>query len=150
MSGPSDLFWLDDLNCNGSENHLALCPHSGVGVENCGSGEHVKLRCRGIGDNRLDGKIRFSKNNILEINFDNEWRGVCDDNFSANAGKVACKQLGGEFISFKTGVQGPSDIFWLDDLLCVGNETSIDQCSHATVGEENCGTDEHVQLFCVF
>ena len=37
--------WLDDLQCNGSDSSLHLCPHQGVGLHNCGYHEGAGVIC---------------------------------------------------------------------------------------------------------
>ena len=37
--------WLDDLQCDGSESALHLCPHRGVGLHNCGHLEDAGVIC---------------------------------------------------------------------------------------------------------
>lgn len=37
---------------------------------------------------------------------------------------------------------------WLDQVMCFGNETSIDQCNHWNWGEHNCNHTEDVALHC--
>ena len=37
----------------------------------------------------------------------------------------------------------------LDDVNCVGNETSLADCRHAGWGEHNCGHHEDVSIACV-
>ena len=37
--------WLDDVNCVGDEASLNLCPHSGLGVHNCGHHEDAGVSC---------------------------------------------------------------------------------------------------------
>ncbi|MCR9203081.1 MAG: scavenger receptor cysteine-rich domain-containing protein [Halobacteriovoraceae bacterium] len=87
-------------------------------------------------------------NGFLEVHLNGEWKGVCDDSFDRNDAEVACRQLGGTYVSYSTGVSGSSDDFWLDDLSCTGDEQFLSQCSHAGVGTENCGSGEHVQVTC--
>ena len=41
-----DAFWLDDLNCTGSEANLFACLHSTVGVENCTTTDNIRLVCQ--------------------------------------------------------------------------------------------------------
>ena len=42
--------WLDDLKCNGSEQNLISCSHSGLGNENCGHGEDAGVECSSTGN----------------------------------------------------------------------------------------------------
>jgi hypothetical protein len=48
-TGPSSLFWLDDLSCTGEESRLADCRNAGWGNENCSIGEHVRIICSNTG-----------------------------------------------------------------------------------------------------
>ena len=41
----TDDFWLDDVECTGSESSIAHCPHNGWGNENCSRGEAAKVIC---------------------------------------------------------------------------------------------------------
>lgn len=38
---------------------------------------------------------------------------------------------------------------WLDDVKCIGNETSIDECIHLGWGSHNCGHQEDVSVNCL-
>ena len=40
-------FWLDNLNCSGTESQLGLCPHNGWGIHNCGAREAASVFCTG-------------------------------------------------------------------------------------------------------
>ena len=44
-SASSDEFWLDDVQCMGTEASIAECPHNGWGKENCGTSEAAKVIC---------------------------------------------------------------------------------------------------------
>lgn len=37
--------WLNDLKCVGRETNVFDCPHSGLGVHNCGHSEDVGVKC---------------------------------------------------------------------------------------------------------
>ena len=37
--------WLDDVQCDGSERFLHLCPHQVVGLHNCGHHEDAGVIC---------------------------------------------------------------------------------------------------------
>lgn len=43
--GPNDFFWLDDVNCDGTEEALTMCDNHGWGIENCGTTEWISLTC---------------------------------------------------------------------------------------------------------
>ncbi len=101
----------------------------------------------------------------LEVHYDGEWRGVCDDYFTDDDAKVACGQLNyanPEFAKTLLKLDGPSLIdpsgsdnktnneFWLDDLLCAGDETKLIDCPRNgnDLGEHNCRSSEHVGVIC--
>ena len=41
----SGTIWLDNMHCNGSEEDISHCQHSGWGVHNCGHYEDVSINC---------------------------------------------------------------------------------------------------------
>ena len=41
-----------------------------------------------------------------------------------------------------------SGVIWLDDVVCYGNETSIDDCRHQPIGTSNCRHGEDVAIAC--
>ena len=108
----------------------------------------------------------------LEVYYSSEWRGVCDDYFTGKDAKVACGQLkatGGqhsdyepEFAKTMLRLDGPSLIdpeggdyktnnkFWLDDLLCRGDETKLIDCPRNgnDFGQHNCRSFEHAGVIC--
>jgi hypothetical protein len=45
VTGTTDLFWLDELRCTGSESSLVDCARSEWGVEDCSSTESVQVVC---------------------------------------------------------------------------------------------------------
>ena len=101
----------------------------------------------------------------LEVHYDGEWRGVCDDYFTDDDAEVACRQLtydNPEFAKTLLKLDGPSLIdpsmsdrktnnkFWLDDLLCAGKEDKLIDCPRNgnDFGEHNCRSSEHVGVIC--
>lgn len=87
----------------------------------------------------------------LDVHIQGEWRPVCDDKWDIKDAKVACRQLG-YADALKSGgkAKGPftNDDFWLDDLNCIGNETSLCNCSSSGIGNENCGAIEVAYVAC--
>ena len=105
----------------------------------------------------------------LEVHHSGDWRGVCDDYFTDDEAEIACKQLkatGGqhsdympEFAKTLLKLDGYSHDFWLDDLVCVGDEDKLSECPRAGDpniphtdpnywGNENCRSFEHAGVVC--
>lgn len=91
--------------------------------------------------------VRIGSNGILELQYNEEWRGVCDDNFDASDAEVACRMMGKQLARFSTSVSGTGR-FWLDDLSCRGSEASLFDCGHRGMGSHDCGSTEHVAVEC--
>lgn len=41
----SGQIWLDDVQCDGTETNIDLCPHNGWGVHNCQHRDDVAVSC---------------------------------------------------------------------------------------------------------
>lgn len=87
----------------------------------------------------------------LEVFYQGVWGTVCDDDFSYADAHVVCQELGFSGTNTYWGNArygmgyGP---IWLDDVACVGNESSIANCSHNPVGIHNCNHREDVSVSC--
>ncbi|XP_043866150.1 uncharacterized protein LOC6586608 isoform X5 [Drosophila mojavensis] len=105
--------------------------------------------CKAPIEYRLEGG-RSSLEGRLEVKYHGVWGSVCDDDFNVRAAQVACNSLGyyGE-AKIEKNIFGPgSGPIWLDQVMCQGNETSIDLCRHWNWGEHNCNHTEDVSLRC--
>ena len=87
----------------------------------------------------------------MEVSINGIWGSVCDDHWSLEDAKVVCGMLGlpqataatlGK--SFGRGT-GP---VWLDDVKCVGNETSLMFCPKADLGVKDCAHFEDAGVVC--
>ncbi|XP_016973150.1 uncharacterized protein LOC108040261 isoform X3 [Drosophila rhopaloa] len=98
---------------------------------------------------RLEGG-RGSNEGRLEVKYHGVWGSVCDDDFNQKSAQVACNSM---------GFYGPAKIeknifgigngpIWLDQVMCFGNETSLENCNHWNWGEHNCNHTEDVALHC--
>ncbi|XP_030239469.1 uncharacterized protein LOC108651696 isoform X1 [Drosophila navojoa] len=105
--------------------------------------------CKAPIEYRLEGG-RSSLEGRLEVKYHGVWGSVCDDDFNVRAAQVACNSLGyyGE-AKIEKNIFGPgSGPIWLDQVMCLGNETSIDLCRHWNWGEHHCNHTEDVSLRC--
>ncbi|XP_033158156.1 uncharacterized protein LOC117139728 isoform X2 [Drosophila mauritiana] len=98
---------------------------------------------------RLEGG-RNSNEGRLEVKHHGVWGSVCDDDFNLKSAQVACNSMGffGPAKIEKNIFGNSNGPIWLDQVMCFGNETSIDQCNHWNWGEHNCNHTEDVALHC--
>ena len=99
---------------------------------------------------RLVGGSSIAEGRV-EVLHNGVWGTVCDDYWGINDANVVCRELGYLFAKsalkmahFGQG-KGPT---WLNDVACVGSESSISDCSHAGWGVENCGHSEDASVIC--
>ncbi|KTF96226.1 hypothetical protein cypCar_00003601 [Cyprinus carpio] len=96
------------------------------------------------GNNDCSGRV--------EILYNGQWGTVCDDDWDMKDAAVVCRQMGcGTAVSAQTSAhfgQGSGPI-WLDDVRCSGSESSLTQCSHPTIGTNNCGHSEDAGVVCL-
>nr|CAD7443944.1 unnamed protein product [Timema bartmani] len=87
----------------------------------------------------------------IEVRHHDVWGTVCDDDFTETAASVICRSLkfGGPAEARKNGAFGSGvGQIWLDQLLCVGNESSLGECLHSDWGQHNCRHDEDAAVVC--
>ena len=76
---------------------------------------------------------------------------MCDDHWSIANADVVCRevQCGTVLEAKKAAAFGQGkDGIWLDDVQCTGLETSILNCPHRELGENNCGHSEDAGVVC--
>jgi len=95
MDGTGEI-WLDDIECNGTEDRLIECLNGGLGMHNCNHSQDAGVVCAGTtcttGDIRLQGGTFFEGR--VEICNNNAWGTVCSDMWDTLEAQVACRQLG--------------------------------------------------------
>jgi len=161
--GPvSDVFAMDEVQCTGDEEYIWRCPHSIV--DDCSGSEGFGVICSndepitadsghggsgsgsGWAEVELVGGSGPNEGNILV------WgQPVCDDDhpsYGAQNALVVCRMLGYFSGSYTPHSHfGPvTTNFGMDDVHCVGNETSINDCPHND--QNNCGAGEGLGVIC--
>ena len=131
-------FWLASISsaCNCSTIKICLL----VLISVCINGD---VRLVG-GSTAQEGRVEFCN--------DNTWGTVCDDSWGTADASVVCRQLGfpvTEAVSFSNAAfgQGTGPIF-LDDVNCIGNESSLADCSHSGIGIHNCAHSDDAGVRC--
>ena len=67
-------FWLDNLNCAGTESQLGLCPHNGWGNHNCGAREAASVFCTGLVEVPTpEPATRLATSNATQTTMDLAW-----------------------------------------------------------------------------
>ncbi|XP_064629569.1 neurotrypsin-like [Lineus longissimus] len=99
---------------------------------------------------RLTGGNANYKGSV-EVKYLGEWGTICDDVWDIKDAKVVCKQLG--FSDAKKAVGGAQfgkgvDNIFLDEVECVGDETSIENCPHLPWRSHDCRSHEVAGVIC--
>ena len=95
------------------------------------------------GHNNCSGRV--------EVLYSGQWGSVCDDGWDLRDAQVVCRELGcGEALEALGQArfgQGSGRII-LDDMLCIGTEESLQDCSGSEPGVHNCGHSEDAGVIC--
>ncbi|XP_072014224.1 uncharacterized protein [Amphiura filiformis] len=102
------------------------------------------------GDLRLvNGPTKYEGR--VEIYYHHQWGTICDDSWSIEDAMVVCEQLGfGAAYLAREGAyygHGTGNIT-LDEILCNGLETRLDQCAHGGWFVHNCDHSEDAGVWC--
>ena len=99
---------------------------------------------------RLQGGTTSNQGRV-EICNNNVWGTVCDDFWGAPDAQVVCRQLGlptTGAVALTTGFTNGVGQIWLDNVQCVGTETTLASCPHLPFGQHNCAHVEDAGVRC--
>lgn len=100
----------------------------------------------------MGSPTNFSYEGRVEIYHLGKWGTICDDRWGMEEANVVCQQM------FKLKAQywysnahfgegrGP---IWMDDVICIGNETALTHCQHNGWQGHNCHHYEDVGVVCL-
>ncbi|XP_072288954.1 scavenger receptor cysteine-rich type 1 protein M130-like isoform X2 [Eucyclogobius newberryi] len=136
--------------CFTSLKSIHQCSRNGFTASTCGHGKDTGIICGGDSSIKLlNGTDRCSGR--VEILYNAQWGTVCDDEWDISDAEVVCrsKDCGSPLMAVSGGFfgQGAGKI-WLDNLNCLGNESSLIQCEHPTMGDTNCVHGEDAGVIC--
>ncbi|KAL1377281.1 hypothetical protein pipiens_016363 [Culex pipiens pipiens] len=145
MTCPND-YWLCDTSSECvpvgflCDNVMDCADGSDESAEHCNAPLEMRLA---DGPSRTEGRV--------EVKYRGVWGTICDDEFGLREARVICRQLGlgnGTAQVRKNKYKVGTGQIWLDQVVCGGNETSIDDCMHWRWGEHNCSHQEDVGVSC--
>uniref|UniRef100_A0A673B8D7 SRCR domain-containing protein n=1 Tax=Sphaeramia orbicularis TaxID=375764 RepID=A0A673B8D7_9TELE len=133
-------------NCSGNEESLFECTLQKF-QESCVDATVVCSNAKPIrlvgGNNRCSGRV--------EMYAMGEWGTVCDDGWGFEDAMVACRQMNcGNALSAKSGAffgSGGGRIL-IDEIDCIGNETSLSDCRHRGLSIHDCRHTEDAGVIC--
>ena len=143
-------FWLDSVQCNGTEKTIAECVHDDWYHNNCSSGEQQAVSCLTDDAVALFGGGSPRKGR-LEVYHNGTWGTICNDGFTDVAAGVVCYSLGLGYFGRATDAVDYGlgmSVIWLQNVRCDGTEAHISECSHGRWGVHNCGHKDDVAVSC--
>lgn len=131
------------LDCADEAQRLQACVDGASGRDDSGG-----VILPDAGGPVVPSEVRLGEGGMIEIYHAGSWRPICDDGFGQEEADVACRHLGFSGATSYSTITGPTDEFWLDDVVCTGSESFLDQCSHLDWGSENCTAGETQAVVC--
>ncbi|KAG7509550.1 hypothetical protein JOB18_047524 [Solea senegalensis] len=132
--------------CSGIVDSISQCNLQ----EYLGPCDSVSLSCTDTPPLRLaNGTDQCSGR--VEILHNGQWGTVCDDEWDIKDAQVVCRAMdcGSAQTAKSSAFFGPgTGEILMDDVKCLGNETSLLHCQHPNLGKNNCGHGEDAGVVC--
>ncbi|XP_071948679.1 scavenger receptor cysteine-rich domain-containing protein DMBT1-like [Antedon mediterranea] len=149
-------FWLDDVDCSGTEKNIDDCAHRSWGEHDCYPFEEAGVKCTQVVGPLPENQIRLvdgrtENEGRVEVYHDNLWGTICDDKFDIKDGIVICQQLGYPSVErvYSRAYFGPgSGRIFMDNLDCSGSESRVDECIFPGWGDNDCSSSEDAGVRC--
>lgn len=133
----SGRIWMDNVQCNGSENKLEDCLFKGWGVNDCSHSDDAGVECKVQLNNPSEFDARISNGpsyleGLVEVYYNSNWLPVCDNAWTKEEGVVFCHQLDFPTLNntFNNNLYEESNKqMALKGIMCTGSELRINQCS---------------------
>ncbi|XP_029440767.1 deleted in malignant brain tumors 1 protein-like [Rhinatrema bivittatum] len=138
--------WLDNVECQGNESHLAQCKAQAWSMHNCQHNEDAGVVCTDVrivnGPSPCAGRV--------ELAYDDQWGTICGRGWDLRDAQVVCKQLNCGSVLSALGAaqygQGNGTI-QLSEVNCKGTENFLNKCSPGTKNM-NCSHAEDASVVC--
>ncbi|XP_025102844.1 deleted in malignant brain tumors 1 protein-like isoform X2 [Pomacea canaliculata] len=138
-----------NVTCNGTEASLTDCQHGGFSPRDCQQSRAVsisspELTLRLVNGNPWSGR--------LEIFYHGKWRSMCDGSFGPKEAQVVCRMFAfdspGAVRVYSVTYGRGSGTLRLANVRCAGSETSLLQCTHNGLRDEDCGHTDDIAVIC--
>ena len=87
----------------------------------------------------------------VEVYYNDTWGTVCDDKWDIDDARVVCRQLGfrNALAAYRNAVHGRgTGPILLDDVDCLGDESSLLSCRHNGIRNHNCDHNKDASVRC--
>ena len=100
---------------------------------------------------RVVNSYNSSRSGRVEVQHKGVWGTICGVSWDLQDANVVCRQLGfeGALAASRNAGSGPrTGPVWLNEVRCVGNESSISECVHIGWGDHDCRHNYNAGVVC--